>query len=81
MYVALVVDAFARRIVGGGGGAWRVPKSLRTDLVLDALEQAICERQDGSPAKLVHHSDPLNPASTSRFATPSGWLTRASSRP
>ena len=36
VYVAFVVDAFARRIVG-----WRVTQTLRTDLVLDALEQAL----------------------------------------
>ena len=43
VYVAFVIDAFARRIVG-----WRVSSSLRSDLALDALEQAICERQDES---------------------------------
>ena len=50
VYVAFVVDVFARRIVG-----WRVWNSLRTDLVLDALEQALYARTgtDG----LVHHSD------------------------
>ena len=52
VYVAFVIDAFARRIVG-----WRVSSSLRTDLALDALEQAICDRQDESPDGLVHHSD------------------------
>ena len=51
VYVAFVVDAFARRIVG-----WRVSSSLRTDLVLDALEQAIWARQVGTD-RLVHHSD------------------------
>jgi len=46
----LVIDAYSRRIVG-----WRVSSSLRTDLALDALEQALYERavSDG----LVHHSD------------------------
>ena len=39
VFVAFVVDAFSRRIVG-----WRVSNSLRSDLALDALEQAICER-------------------------------------
>jgi putative transposase len=52
VYVAFVIDAFARRIVG-----WRVSSSLRSALALDALEQAICERQDENPAGLVHHSD------------------------
>jgi putative transposase len=50
VYVAFVIDVFARRIVG-----WRVGTSLRTDLTLDALEQALHARpnRDG----LVHHSD------------------------
>jgi len=52
VYVAFVIDVFARRIVG-----WRVSASLRTDFVLDALEQAIYERRDGGVADLVHHSD------------------------
>jgi putative transposase len=52
VYVALVIDVFARRIVG-----WRVSASLRTDFVLDALEQAIYERRDAGVADLVHHSD------------------------
>jgi transposase InsO family protein len=51
-YVAFVIDAYARRIVG-----WRVSSSLRSDLALDALEQAISERQDESADALVHHSD------------------------
>ncbi len=51
-YVALVIDAFARRIVG-----WRVSSTLRTDLVLDALEQAIYDRPLDDAAALVHHSD------------------------
>jgi putative transposase len=51
VYVALVIDAFSRFIVG-----WQAARSLRTDLALDALEMAIWRRQaqlDG----LVHHSD------------------------
>jgi transposase InsO family protein len=52
VYVAFVIDVFARRIVG-----WRVSASLRTDFVLDALEQAIHERMDDGLAGLVHHSD------------------------
>jgi len=50
VYVAFVIDVFARRIVG-----WRVSSSLRTDLALDALEQAICSR--AATEGLVHHSD------------------------
>jgi transposase InsO family protein len=50
VYTAFVIDVFARRIVG-----WRVWNSLRTDLVLDALEQALYERS--GTEGLVHHSD------------------------
>lgn len=52
VYAALVIDVFARRIVG-----WRVSASLRTDFVLDALEQAIYDRCADGPTALVHHSD------------------------
>jgi len=50
VYTAFVIDVFARRIVG-----WRVWNSLRTDLVLDALEQALYSRI--GTQGLVHHSD------------------------
>ena len=49
-YVAFVVDVFSRRIVG-----WRVSSSLRTDLALDALEQALHARPGADG--VVHHSD------------------------
>ena len=49
-YVAFVIDVFARRIVG-----WRASSSLRSDLALDALEQALYDRD--TDAGLVHHSD------------------------
>src|SRR5205814_4236854 len=52
VYVAFVIDVFARRIVG-----WRVSSSLGTDFVLDALEQAIYDRCDQTADGLVHHSD------------------------
>ena len=52
VYVAFVIDVFARRIVG-----WRVSASLRTDFVLDALEQAIHDRRGDTLTDLVHHSD------------------------
>jgi transposase InsO family protein len=52
VYVAFVIDVFARRVVG-----WRVSASLRTDFVLDALEQAIYDRRGAGVADLVHHSD------------------------
>ena len=47
-----MIDVFARRIVG-----WRASASLRTDLALDALEQAIYDRCDDDTGDLVHHSD------------------------
>ena len=50
VYVAFVIDVFSRRIVG-----WRVWHSLRTDLVLDALEQALHARRP--EVGLIHHSD------------------------
>jgi putative transposase len=74
VYVAFVIDVFARRIVG-----WRVSASLRTDFVLDALEQAI-----------YHPAMPTSPTwcitataarSTCRCATAIGSPTPASSRP
>jgi len=52
VYVAFVIDVFARRIVG-----WRASTSLRTDLVLDALEQALYDRPYVDQDRLVHHSD------------------------
>ncbi len=52
VYVAFVIDVFARRIVG-----WRVASSLHTDFVLDALEQAIYDRCGDAADGLVHHSD------------------------
>ena len=51
VYVSLVVDAYSRFIVG-----WRTSASLRTDLALDALEQALWARA-GDLDDLVHHSD------------------------
>ena len=50
--MAFVIDVFARRIVG-----WRVSSSMRTDFVLDALEQALYARQPERDSSLVHHSD------------------------
>lgn len=50
VYVAFVVDVFSRYIVG-----WRALKSLQTDIVLDALEQALWAR--GKPKGVTHHSD------------------------
>ena len=50
--MAFVVDVFARRIVG-----WRVSTSMTTDFVLDALEQALYDRQPERDSSLIHHSD------------------------
>jgi putative transposase len=52
VYTALVIDVFARRIVG-----WKVSHSMRTDFVLDALDQALHHRGEEDVTGLVHHSD------------------------
>jgi putative transposase len=62
VYVAFVIDVFSRLIVG-----WRAATSMRTELVLDALEMAIWRRTEVLDG-LVCHSD-----AGSQFATPIGW--------
>ena len=52
VYVAFIIDVFARRIVG-----WRVSRSMRTEFVLEALEQALYARQPQGDDALIHHSD------------------------
>ena len=52
VYVAFVIDTYARRIVG-----WRASRTAHTSFVLDALEQAIQERRPSHRGGLVHHSD------------------------
>jgi putative transposase len=52
VYVAFVIDVFARRIVG-----WRVSSSMSTQFVLDALDQAIFQRKSLRNKDLIHHSD------------------------
>lgn len=52
VYVAFVIDAYARRIVG-----WEVSNSTTADFVLDALEHAIHARRPGPDYGLIHHSD------------------------
>ena len=52
LYVAFVIDVYARRIVG-----WRVSSSMHTQFVLDALEQALYARQPERDGELIHHSD------------------------
>ena len=60
VYVAFVPDAFSRRIVG-----WRASTSMRSDLALDALEQALYDRE--TDAGLVHHSDRGSPYLAMRY--------------
>ena len=52
VYVAFVIDVFARRIVG-----WRVSRTAHAGFVLDALEQALHDRRPVQGSGLVHHSD------------------------
>jgi putative transposase len=52
LYVAFVIDVYARRIVG-----WKVSSTMRTDFVLDALEQALHARKPFDQGGLIHHSD------------------------
>jgi putative transposase len=52
VYVAFVIDTFARRIVG-----WRASRTAHTGFVLDALEQALHDRRPVRHGGLVHHSD------------------------
>jgi transposase InsO family protein len=52
VYVAFIIDAYARRIVG-----WRASRTAHAGFVLDALEQAIAARRPASGNGLVHHSD------------------------
>jgi putative transposase len=50
LYLAVVLDAWSRKIVG-----WSMANHLRTELVLDALEMAVGQRR---PRNVIHHSDP-----------------------
>lgn len=52
VYVSFVIDVFSGRIVG-----WRASSSLRSDLALDALEQALYDRPIAESERLIHHSD------------------------
>ena len=74
-YAALVIDAYSRFIVG-----WRVSNSLRTDLALDALEQALWARRPDTAdphRRLVHHSDAVAAALNSRPRKTLNWKTPA----
>ena len=63
LYAAFVVDVFARRIVG-----WRVSIAMTTDFVLDALEQALYDRQPAPEDALIHHSDSKNVSASCSWA-------------
>ena len=52
VYVAFIIDVFARKLVG-----WRVSTSMTTGFVLDALNQAIAQRCPAEGGNLIHHSD------------------------
>ena len=52
VYVAFVIDAYARRVVG-----WRVSRTAHAGFVLDALEQALHDRRPVEGGRLIHHSD------------------------
>ena len=73
VYVPFVIDVFSRRIVG-----WRAHTTMRTDLVLDALEQALHDRAlDG---RLVVHTDQGSQHLAKRCGTRRGWRTSARRR-
>jgi putative transposase len=63
VYVAFVIDAYARRIVG-----WRVSRTAHASFVLDALEQALHERRPAHRGGLVHHSEYVGIRYTERLA-------------
>jgi transposase InsO family protein len=73
VYVAFVIDAYARRIVG-----WRASRAAHAGFVLDALEQALHDRRPVHRGGLVHHSDRGSP-NTYPLSTPSAWLKLVSS--
>src|SRR3546814_10438676 len=62
LFRSFVIDVFARRIVG-----WRVSDTMRTDFVLDALEQALHARQPERDGALIHHSDRRSEEHTSEL--------------
>ena len=63
VYVAFVIDAYARRIVG-----WRVSRTAHASFVLDALEQALHDRRPVHRDGLVHHSDSQRIGASSQAA-------------
>jgi putative transposase len=75
VYVAFVIDAYSRRILG-----WRAARSMKTTLALDALEQALWVRRQNSTRDLAGlvHITPMRDLSTPRSRSPSGWQPQAS---
>jgi len=73
-YVAFVIDVYARRTVG-----WRQSSSMRTDFVLDALEQALYDRRPQRDGALFNTA--TGDRNMSPFATASGWPKPESSPP
>jgi len=71
VYVAFIIDAYARRIVG-----WRVSRTAHAGFVLDALEQALHERRPLHRGGLVH-TIATGAANMSRSNTPSAWPKQA----
>jgi len=78
LYLATVIDAHSRRVIG-----WAIADHMRTDLVEDALKMAITLRGE-LPAKVVFHTDRGNtprsrsPATRPRTASPDRWATQGS---
>ena len=73
VFVAFVIDVYARTIVG-----WRVSSSMQTDFVLDALEQALYARRPQRDDALVHHSDRGSQPAFNQSSQHCGWLSRVS---
>ena len=72
VYVAFVIDAYARRIVG-----WRVSRTAHAGFVLDALEQALHDRRPVHRGGLVHHSDRGSQYVSIKYTEPGGGRRRA----
>ncbi len=67
VYVAFITDVYSRMIVG-----WQASRSLRSDLALDALEQAIWARSRPARSSTSSSITPIAASNTSRFGTPNG---------
>ncbi len=76
VYVAFIIDAFARRIIG-----WRVSRTADAGFVLDALEQALHQRRPVGKSGLVHHSDRGSQDLSIRYTDRSAVLATATTMP